>query len=131
MKSSFLLVSALALLVLLLLPLSSAVAASKYSAENPPAVPYKHALGQQKYRKFCAECHGTWGYGTNQGPPFIHGFYKPSHHGDPAFYRAPLKGVTAHHWQFGDMPPVPGVNRRDLDKIIPFIRYIQRQNGLY
>lgn len=131
MKFYFFKLSLLTALILLLAPLTSAVASSKYSAENPPKVPYKYALGQQKFRKFCSACHGKWGYGTDQGPPFIHGFYKPSHHGDPAFYRAPLKGVTAHHWRFGNMPPVPGITRQDLDSIIPFIRYIQRKNGLY
>ncbi|NOX76717.1 MAG: cytochrome c [Gammaproteobacteria bacterium] len=110
---------------------SSAMAANKFSAENPPKMPYKYALGKQKFTQFCAKCHGEWGYGTRQGPPFIHRFYKPSHHADPAFYRAPLKGVTAHHWRFGDMPPVPGITRKDLDSIVPFIRWLQRENKLY
>lgn len=117
--------------ILLLVPLPSAVAGFKYSADNPPKVPYKYALGQQKFRKFCAECHGKWGYGTRRGPPFIHRFYKPSHHDDSAFYRAPMKGVKAHHWKFGNMPPVPGITRKDIDSIIPFIRFLQRENGIY
>jgi len=61
----------------------------------------------------------------------MHGFYKPSHHGDPAFYRAALKGVQAHHWRFGNMPPVPGATRKDVDVLLPFIRWLQRENGLY
>ena len=130
MKSGLLLTTTAAVL-LLAGQATNVVAANKFSADNPPKMPYKYALGKQKYSKFCSKCHGEWGYGTDQGPPFIHPFYKPSHHGDPAFYRAPLKGVRAHHWRFGNMPPVPGVTRKDLDSIIPFIRWLQRENGLY
>lgn len=106
-------------------------AANKYTVDNPPKVPYKYVLGMQKFQKFCSSCHGKWGNGTNQGPPLMHGFYKPSHHGDPAFYRAPLKGVRAHHWRFGNMPPVPGIMRKDIDTLLPFIRWLQRENGIY
>ncbi|HEC18361.1 MAG TPA: cytochrome c [Gammaproteobacteria bacterium] len=107
------------------------LAAGKYTINNPPRVPYKYALGMKKYGALCSRCHGKWGNGTRQGPPLMHGFYKPSHHGDPAFYRAALKGVRAHHWQFGNMPPVPGATRKDIDAIIPFIRWLQRENGIY
>ena len=61
----------------------------------------------------------------------MHGFYKPSHHGDAAFYRAALKGVRAHHWNFGDMPPVAGAQTQDLDAIVPYIRWLQKEKGIY
>jgi hypothetical protein len=61
----------------------------------------------------------------------MHGFYKPSHHGDPAFYRAAMKGVQAHHWKFGNMAPVNGITRKDMDSIVPFIRWLQKEKGLY
>lgn len=61
----------------------------------------------------------------------MHGFYKPSHHGNAAFYRATLQGVRAHHWQFGDMPKVEGVTAEDMDSIVPFIRWLQQEKGLY
>jgi len=100
-------------------------------ANKQPDVPFKFAIGKKKYQASCSVCHGQWLGGTDQGPPLMHGFYKPSHHGDPAFYRAALKGVRAHHWKFGDMSPVKGISRKDMDSIIPFIRWLQQEKGLY
>jgi len=98
---------------------------------NAPNVPFQYALGHQKYQQMCSSCHGKWGDGSKQGPPLMHPFYKPSHHSDAAFYRAALRGVRAHHWEFGDMPPVSGVKREDMDAIIPYIRWLQRDKGIY
>jgi len=119
-----------ALSMLLLMPVAG-VATSKYSVDNPPKVPFKYAQGKKIFNNLCSKCHGEWGNGTTQGPPLMHGFYKPSHHGDPAFYRAALKGVQAHHWRFGNMPPVPGATRKDVDTLLPFVRWLQRENGIY
>jgi hypothetical protein len=85
----------------------------------------------KKYQSMCASCHGKWGNGTDNGPPLMHPYYVPSHHGDSAFYRAALKGIFAHHWKFGDMPPVPGITKEDMNRIIPFIRWMQQDKGLY
>lgn len=131
MKFHVLFFSILVMLTLLLLPLSSTIAATRYTIDNPPKVPGKYVSGMEKFRSLCSGCHGKWGNGTSQGPPLMHGFYKPSHHGDPAFYRAVLKGVQAHHWHFGDMPPVPGATQKDVDILLPFIRWLQRENGIY
>ncbi|MDH3713841.1 MAG: cytochrome c [Gammaproteobacteria bacterium] len=94
-------------------------------------VPFKYGLGQQKYTAMCAECHGKWLRGTDQGPPLLHGYYKPSHHGDRSFYRAILQGTQQHHWNFGDMAPVPGATQADAQQIIPFVRWVQQAEGLY
>lgn len=94
-------------------------------------VPFKYAMGNKKYQENCAVCHGQSLQGTKTGPPLLHPFYKPSHHADFTFYRAALKGVQAHHWEFGDMPPVAGITREDMDSIVPFIRWYQREKGLY
>ena len=96
-----------------------------------PKVPFKYGLGMRKFRDTCSSCHGVWGEGSEQGPPLIHPFYVPSHHGDKSFYSAALKGVNAHHWKFGDMPPAQGVTSTDMDKIVPFIRWLQKENGIY
>jgi len=37
----------------------------------------------------------------------------------------------SHHWQFGHMPPVPGLSQKDVAKIIAFVRELQRANGIY
>ena len=102
---------------------------SGVSADSP-RVPFQYGLGMQKFQAKCAECHGTWAQGTDKGPTLLHPFYKPSHHGDQSFYRAALQGVQAHHWGFGDMPPVEGIIRKDMDAIIPFLRWWQKENGI-
>jgi len=96
-----------------------------------PKVPFKFGVGMKKFRDMCSKCHGEWGEGSDQGPPLMHPFYKPSHHGDPAFYNAALKGVKAHHWKFGDMQPVEGATAKDVERILPFIRWLQKENGIY
>jgi len=40
-------------------------------------------------------------------------------------------GVRAHHWTFGDMPKIPGITRDDLTQIIAYIRWLQKQAGIF
>ena len=94
-------------------------------------VPFSYGLGQQRYSELCAGCHGEWLRGTEQGPPLLHGYYKPSHHSDRAFYAAIARGTRQHHWNFGDMPPVAGATAEDAQQIVPFIRWLQREEGLF
>ncbi len=93
-------------------------------------VPFSYGLGKNLFAKNCSACHGKWGKGTPTGPPLIHSFYVSPHHTDDAFYRAALSGVSAHHWKFGDMPAVPGIDRVALGKIIPYIRWLQDKEGV-
>ena len=97
-------------------------AASKLPAELQP--------GEGKFSSFCARCHGPEGIGTKQGPPLVHKIYEPNHHGDAAFQRAAANGVRAHHWQFGDMPKIEGVKPEDIDQIVKYVRWLQRQAGI-
>ena len=96
----------------------------------PGQVPFQFGLGQALFRSHCAECHGEWAGGTDKGPPLLHDYYKPSHHGDGAFYLAVERGVRAHHWGFGNMPPIKGVAPNQIQQIVRFIRWWQRQNGI-
>lgn len=100
-------------------------------AGNTPKVPFTYSVGLKKFQTLCSGCHGKWGHGTKQGPPLMHAYYKPSHHNDSTFYRAARKGVKAHHWKFGDMPKVKGITTEDMDAIIPLVRWLQRENGVY
>jgi len=86
--------------------------------------------GKTLFEGNCVVCHGKNAAGTKQGPPLVHIIYEPSHHGDPAFYRAAQRGVRQHHWPFGNMPPVPGVNQSDVTQIIAYVRELQRANGI-
>lgn len=86
--------------------------------------------GKSLFGTHCAACHGADLKGSDKGPPMLHKVYEPSHHGDPAFQLAVSRGVRAHHWQFGDMAPVPGLSPDDVAHIIAFIRMEQRRVGI-
>lgn len=104
-----------------------------HAASNEVAVeiPFSYAKGQILYESSCASCHGKQLKGTDKGPPLLHAFYKPSHHGDQAFYRAALRGVKAHHWDFGDMPAVAGMTKSKVKPIVSYIRFYQQQKKLF
>jgi mono/diheme cytochrome c family protein len=93
-------------------------------------VPAELQRGEAKFKANCAGCHGERAVGTVQGPPLVHKIYEPNHHGDPAFQRAAANGVRAHHWNFGDMPKIGGVTPADVDEIIKYVRWLQRQAGI-
>ena len=88
------------------------------------------AKGKTLFATHCAKCHGGDLKGSKEGPPLLHPYYKPDHHADAAFQIAVRYGVRAHHWQFGNMAPVPGVSADDTAHIIAFIRREQRNAGL-
>ncbi len=100
------------------------------SASQPAAVPAEFKKGEAAFTANCARCHGERGGGTQQGPPLVHKIYEPNHHGDAAFQRAATMGVRAHHWQFGDMPKIPTVIPAEVDEIIKYVRWLQRQAGI-
>ncbi|MEE9320275.1 MAG: cytochrome c [Granulosicoccus sp.] len=96
-----------------------------------PVFDESYAQGQSLYQSNCSTCHGAaLGGKKGLGPPFVHGYYKPSHHADIAFYRAINMGVTAHHWQFGNMPAIPSLTKADATEIIRYIRAVQQANGI-
>ncbi|MCV6576238.1 MAG: cytochrome c [Cohaesibacter sp.] len=88
------------------------------------------ADGLRLYNGACIQCHGIEARGSSFGPPLVHEIYKPSHHSDQAFVLAALQGVKAHHWDFGDMPPVEGISQTDLAMITAYIRHLQRKAGI-
>lgn len=88
------------------------------------------AQGKRLFDKSCATCHGPNLKGSDKGPPFLHPVYEPSHHGDASFQAAVRYGVRAHHWKFGDMPPVQGVSADDVAHITAYVRQQQRLIGI-
>lgn len=86
--------------------------------------------GAAAFSENCAGCHGENAAGSDDGPPLIHSVYEPGHHADAAFYLAVRRGVRAHHWRFGDMPPQPQVRETEVQRIVQFIRELQRANGI-
>ena len=87
--------------------------------------------GQDLFDNNCLRCHGENASGTNQGPPLVHIYYEPGHHSDASIRNAVRNGVPAHHWRFGDMPPVPEVSADELEKIICYLREAQRAEGIF
>ncbi|NNL98805.1 MAG: cytochrome c [Acidimicrobiia bacterium] len=85
--------------------------------------------GSEAYGAYCAACHGSDLRGTDQGPSFLSEVYEPNHHADIAFLFAAQRGVSSHHWQFGDMPAVDGVTSEEIEAIVAFVRESQRLEG--
>ena len=86
--------------------------------------------GKVLFDQNCAACHGANASGTDNGPPFVHDIYNPSHHADEAFVLAAQNGVRAHHWPYGDMPPVDGVNEAQVRAIVTYVRELQAANAI-
>ena len=111
------------------------LAACDSSTPKPAAVvggpvPAEFQTGETTFNANCAVCHGKQAAGTDHGPPLVHKVYEPNHHGDQAFQRAAANGVNAHHWQFGNMPKITAVTPADVDQIVKYVRWLQRQAGI-
>ena len=107
-------------------------ACSSQAAPDSGIPPQDQALvaeGDVLYQANCAECHGSDLRGTDKGPSHLSIVYEPNHHGDGAFALAAINGVRQHHWSFGDMAPVPGLDEGDMKRIVAFVRENQRIQG--
>ncbi len=101
------------------------------SVTVPTELSANEAIGKAAFDGLCATCHGPNAAGREGfGPPLIHQYYVPGHHGDNAFFLAAQNGVRSHHWNFGDMPPVRGATRADVASIIAYVRRVQQENGI-
>ena len=108
-------------------PEGSAIVAVKV----PDELSAKAQLGLTAYTAKCGDCHGPNAEGQKGvAPPLVHKIYEPSHHGDMSFVLAAQNGVRAHHWKFGNMPPVEGLTRSDVMNIVAYVRELQRENGI-
>ncbi len=97
----------------------------------PPSLTPIAERGMIAFEANCAQCHGTNGSGQDGiAPPLVHKIYEPNHHGDIAFTLAVRHGARAHHWRFGDMPPIEGVGDETIAEITAYIRELQRANGI-
>lgn len=116
--------------------LSAGIACS--SANEPTASPTSAKVddaptvydGEESFQNRCAVCHGQQADGTATGPPLVNRLYEIGHHPNFSFHNAVNKGVIAHHWNFGDMPPIPNVESAEIDAIICHVRDLQRAEGI-
>jgi hypothetical protein len=94
------------------------------------AVPQEYVVGEALFNAHCTRCHGRSAVGTDQGPSLLWKIYAPNHHSDASFYLAVQQGVRAHHWHFGNMPPIIEVTQNDVTQIISYVRWLQMQVGI-
>ncbi len=110
---------------------SNAAGAPMVDVVVPETLSEKAQIGKIAFDKYCVSCHGENAAGQDGvAPPLVHIYYEPNHHGDMAFLSAMARGVQAHHWPFGNMPPVEGIAREEADDVIVYIRELQRANGI-
>ncbi len=96
-----------------------------------PELGIMETAGMKAFDANCAACHGANAAGREgAGPPLVHVIYEPSHHGDGSFYLAARNGVRAHHWSFGDMPAQPQVTENEVERIVAYVRALQRASGI-
>ncbi|KPB00642.1 c-type cytochrome [Ahrensia marina] len=87
--------------------------------------------GKIAFEANCASCHGVNAAGQDGvAPPLVHKIYEPNHHGDASFLLAVKNGVRAHHWRFGNMPQIKGVEDEEVAQIVVYVRELQRANGI-
>ena len=111
-------------------PTAAPQAATESSTSGPDPSEMARA-GEVLFNRNCSTCHGIGAVGTNQGPPLLDRVYHPGHHPDASFRNAVRNGVQSHHWNFGDMLPVPGVSAEEVEEIICYVRQTQRESGLF
>jgi mono/diheme cytochrome c family protein len=94
-----------------------------------PAARAGSGVGADLYQSNCASCHGADLQGTDKGPSHLSIVYEPNHHGDDAFRSAILHGARQHHWNFGDMAAITGLDNDEIDDVIAYVRSEQERQG--
>ena len=130
MTRTILIVSSLSLVLGCTAPPPDGASAEFAETVRQATIPPTLAAGEAAFESNCQSCHGERGLGTDKGPPLVNLIYEPSHHADIAFFIAAQRGVRAHHWNFGDMPPQPQVEREEVEAIVAYIRFLQDQVGI-
>lgn len=105
----------------------------RMAASRPVVVPplsQAAQAGSRAFERHCAVCHGRDAGGSPAGPTLIDPIYRSAHHGDTSFVLAVRHGVAAHHWTFGNMPAVPGLNAGEVATIVRYVREVQKANGV-
>lgn len=110
---------------------TSGVQGAPLVAVNLPKLSSAAESGKNAFEANCASCHGVNAAGQDGvAPPLVHEIYEPNHHADISFIRAVKNGVRAHHWRFGNMPQIKGVDDEEVAQIVTYVRELQRANGI-
>ena len=99
-------------------------------SDETPEAPVQYAQGKEKFQFFCAECHGQWAEGTEQGPPLLHVYYVegPSH--QPSLLSGDSSGLATTPLGFWRQPPVAGATIEDAQQVTEFVRWLQAERGV-
>jgi len=111
-------------------PVEARALAATMDSIAAAGIPERFDEAQGTFEAACSSCHGKYGEGALAGPPLVHETYRPAHHADAAFTLAVLRGVRAHHWRYGDMPPVRGVDQQEAEAVTAYVRWLQEQAGI-
>lgn len=106
-----------------------ALFAAACSESSNTAATAPSGRGAELYQANCASCHGSDLRGTERGPSHLSIVYEPSHHSDDSFRSAIANGAGQHHWNFGNMPAITGLDDEEVDAVISFIRAAQEREG--
>ena len=104
--------------------------ASRATPDPTPVATAAAGPGAELFASKCAGCHGADAKGSGKGPPLVHWTYKPGYHADEDFYDAVKLGVVAHHWPYGDMPPIPGLSDDEIAEVVAYVRAAQAASGI-
>ena len=80
--------------------------------------------GRLLFQENCAQCHGSDGRGSVNGPSLLHRDYAPDRLSQREFHKAVTNGVPATKWTFGDMPAI-ALGFNDIELIARFIREVR------
>mgnify|MGYP006077129643 FL=1 len=116
-----------AVVTVALLVFAAACGGAPEATEPAPLV--GPGVGADLYQSNCASCHGADLQGTDKGPSHLSIVYEPNHHGDDAFRSTILHGARQHHWNFGDMAAITGLDNDEIDDIIAYVRSEQERHG--
>lgn len=95
-----------------------------------PALSDRGREGRAVFRATCADCHGALAQGAASGPALLHPAYASGRYSDADFRAAVREGRAPRLWSFGPMPAHPDLPEEDLERVIAFVRELQRATGL-
>ena len=77
----------------------------------------------------CVGCHGRLAEGTERAPNLIDRDFGPGVRSDAQLRRAVFEGLPGRRG-YGAMPPFPDLPEHRLERMIIFVRELQRANGI-
>ena len=97
------------------------------SIKPQKSVPEDYVAGQKYFHQVCANCHGADAAGGNKAPTFLQEKFHPTNITNGKIVSTILNGSSS-----GAMPSQKNkVNDEQIREIIKYIRFSQREAGVY